>query len=296
MAAANPEASEPFFTKLGPRIALHTPPNHAAGQLVIIATWLGAARKHITKYLLSYRSIAPRSKILLIESDVSILTSSYPSQRKAIKSAVHAVRAVLDECGYSKNDQSTNPPKILLHTFSNGGTNSATQMLIALGEQFSSPLPLLGIIYDSGPAKGEYWKSYNSMMLSLPRGMARTVGPAIVHFILVVLFTSVAAGRYDKPEDLFRRTLLDEKLVKGHAKKEGRICYLFSKADDHVDWKDVVDHAEVARDKGWEVEEALFEDTPHCNHFTKNTQRYTDMMHRLWHGSSNNTDEPRSML
>lgn len=295
MTTSSAAVSLPAFSKLGPRISLYSPSAHAAGELVIICTWLGAAKKHIAKYVSSYQDISPLSKILLIESAVPILVSSYSAQQEAIKPAVHAVRAVLDECRNGADSRIANPPKILLHTFSNGGTSSATQMLIVLGKQLGAPLPLVGIVCDSGPAKGDYWKSYNAMVLSLPKGFARAVGPIVVHIILILLFASVAAGRYDKPEDLFRRTLLDERLIEDSAKEKGKICYISSKTDVMVDWRDIADHAKMAREKGWDVKELIFEDTAHCNHFAKHENEYSDKLRRLWEGGRL-SDEPRSRL
>jgi hypothetical protein len=280
---------DPIFAKLGPRMSLFTPADHAPGQLIILCTWLGAASKHINKYVLAHRAIAPRARILLIRSDVAILTSTYPAQRVAIKPAVQAVWTVVEEC-----DQGV-PPQILFHTFSNGGTNSATHLLIELGEQRGKPLPVVGILCDSGPAKGEYWKSYHSMLLSMPKNLRNTLGPLIAQFICVVLYTSIAIGRYEKPEDMFRRTLVDANFVTGTTRKEGRICYTFSKADDHVDWRDIVEHAEMAASKGWDVEQAEFENTAHCNHFSSDVERYSAFVRQLWQ-SEGFEDKPRAML
>jgi hypothetical protein len=110
-------------------MSLFTPLEPVPGQVIVLCTWLGAASKHINKYVLSHRSITPRSRILLITSDVSILTSTYPAQRKAIKPAVQAILSDIDECSQD------NKVKVLIHTFSNGGTNSATHMLLELGKQ-----------------------------------------------------------------------------------------------------------------------------------------------------------------
>jgi hypothetical protein len=170
-----------------------------------LCTWLGAARKHIDKYIASYRTIAPNAKILLIQSDVATVTSSYPTQRKAIMPAVEVVRAVLGECTYpaciaasvlEHQSKKYQGPRILLHTFSNGGPISATALLLALHTQTSASLPLVGIIMDSGPAAGYYWKSYNAMVLSLPPGILRSAGYVFVHGILLGLFARVALERH----------------------------------------------------------------------------------------------------
>lgn len=86
------------FINIGPRTSLFTPQNPTSGQLVIICTWLGAARKHISKYSALYRKIASGARILLIESNVPILISSYVRQRDAIKPAISAVLDTLKEC------------------------------------------------------------------------------------------------------------------------------------------------------------------------------------------------------
>jgi hypothetical protein len=199
---------------------------------------------------------------------------------------VEAVRAVLDE-------SSKLAPKILLHTFSNGGPISATALLLALHSQKAYPLPLIGVIMDSGPAAGYYWKSYNAMVLSLPAGLARTMGYVVVHGILLGLFASVALGRYEYPEVLVRRTLLDEDYVRGVSGSvdegktgKGKICYVYSKADEMTDWHDVVGHADMAREKGWEVEEWRLEDTAHCHHFRKYEQGYVERMRATWEGEA----------
>jgi len=95
----------------------------------------------------------------------------------------------------------------------------------------------------------------------------------------------VALGRYEHPEVLVRRTLLDEKFVcdggrVGDAK--GRVCYLYSKADQMTDWEDVVAHKEMAREKGWDVGEMVFEGTPHCGHFVGNEEVYVGEMGKMW--------------
>ena len=140
----------------------------------------------------------------------------------------------------------------MLHTFSNGGPNSATQLLIVLREQTGAPLPLIGTICDSGPAAGEYWKNHNAMVLSLPPGISRTLGVPIIHGILILLAASVWMGRYEKIEVLIRRTMLSGEFVVGRDGR-GRVCFVYSKRDEMTHWEDVASHAEVARGMGWEV-------------------------------------------
>lgn len=174
--------------------------------------------------------------------------------------------------------------KILLHTFSNGGTNTATQLLITLHEtqmgnldRTSSSLPLRGIILDSCPAKGTYMKSYNAMVFSLPKGaINKLVGAIAVHFLLTLLYAWIAAGN-ENPASLMRRTIIDPEIVTGDAKEskendektdlndneeataheKGSAVYIYSKEDKMVEFTDISDHTEEARRQGWRVEEEV---------------------------------------
>jgi len=337
------------FLCIGPRSYLYSPEKgkHGPGQLVVICTWLGAARKHMSKYTTLYKRIAPDARILLIESNVPILVSSYAHQRRQIQCAVSTVLDTLSECGYSEdfltNATTTtqsekdgegveheqrfqsirfNPPKILLHAFSNGGVNTATQLLIELHKRAGGQLPLNGVVLDSCPAKGTYWRSYNAMVLSLPPGvLSRLLGVVAVHFLLVLLYTWIACGN-ENPASLMRITLLDGKTLcyvppssKPGAEEEhgaggdshlepldkqisktddatgsgfpaGQLCYLYSKADQMVEWTDIRDHAEDARRRGWQVTEVLFEGSAHCAHMLRFEEQYATALETMWQGSS----------
>ena len=183
------------FIVIGPQTCLHTPPKPTSGQLIVLCTWLGAARKHISKYTAMYRCIAPGARILLIESSIGSLTSAFFRRRRGIEfaPAAAAVLATLAECQRqsplhpkeSSNGrlddektslrirQSTLPsrqpqPKILLHIFSNGGMNSATHLLHVLRSRMNEPLTLTGMLFDSCPGNGtSYWFVYVGVISQL---------------------------------------------------------------------------------------------------------------------------------
>lgn len=321
------------FLHIGPRASLYTPTESIPGQLIIICTWLGASRKHIAKYTTLYQRIASGARILLVESNVPILVSSYSYQRSQIQCAVSAVLDTLSESGFTiaakdstvekkPSSSPVKPPKIILHAFSNGGTNTATQLLIELRKRLAGPLPLTGIVLDSCPAKGTYWRSYNAMVLSLPPGAGtRLLGALAVHFLLVLLYTWIACGN-ENPASLMRRTLLDNDTVyysndtdknvtkdlrhqvdvSNEAKDQvalgvpstdseeatlaGSACYLYSKSDKMVEWTDIRDHAEDARHKGWHVKEVLFDGSAHCAHMSLFEDQYVKAVEAMWQTST----------
>ncbi|KAI9788797.1 MAG: hypothetical protein M1816_006578 [Peltula sp. TS41687] len=306
---------------IGPRTSLFTPLSPAPGQLIILCTWLGAARKHIAKYTSLYQDIAPAARILLIESNVPILISSYSHQRNVIKPAVDAVLDTLTQCdsrsiaskktatsnriqpngqpngSMTASARSTNPPtpKIILHTFSNGGTNTATQLLLVLRAHLHSPFPLAGLLCDSCPANGTYWKSYDAMVLSLPKDIAsRILGALACHCILILLYSWIACGN-ENPASLNRRTMLDGAIVGppapsgcddgsggGGGEAKRRVWYFYSKADRMCQWTDVREHGEEARRRAWRVEEVVFEESGHCAHLPNDEDRYARAVRRAW--------------
>ena len=273
------------FVKLGPHIFLYTPPEYQAGRLVVLCTWLGAADKHIAKYIDIYRKRTPNAKILLLKSVVGSMISSYSRQQRAMKPAELAVCQVLDECGYLQSaGGATNlrdKPQILLHLMSNGGANSATNFLVDLQQEFKIRLPLVGLVCDSTPNASSYWKTCRAFMYSFPYGLPlNLVTSAFVHVVITLLYLSIAMGRYEAPEDYWRESILNEELIENK-----RVCYIASKADKMTDWRDVVSHAEEARKKGWDVKEIMFDDTPHCNHISKNEDIYINAVSAVWEGS-----------
>lgn len=259
------------FVRLGPHILLYTPSPHQAGQLILLCTWMGAADKHIQKYTDLYRQKAPGAKILLLKSVVGSMISSYSSQRRALRPAQQAVGQALQE--HEK-------PRILLHIMSNGGANSAANLLVGMEREWKAPLPVVGMVCDSTPNASSYTNTCNAFMYSFPWGFpANLLAAAFVHMTIALLYLWIALGN-EAPEDYWRRSVLDETLV-----RRKRACYIASKADRLTEWRDVVSHAAEARRKGWATREILVDDTPHCHHMSKHQEAYVGGVMQVWEGA-----------
>ncbi|KAI1388886.1 uncharacterized protein F4822DRAFT_261362 [Hypoxylon trugodes] len=206
------------------------------------------------------------------------MISPYSTQESAMKPAEHVVCQVLDECGGSESGNPGTKPRILFHMMSNGGINSATNLLRVLERRLGKPLPLVGLICDSVPTGASYMKTRRAFMYSFPaRFPVNLISSAVIHVLISPLYISIAMGRYEAPEDYWRKSILDEKLIDSK-----RICYVASKADKMIDWRDVLSHAEQARPKNWEVKEFMFEETPHCNHISKYESIYINAVADMW--------------
>lgn len=294
------------FVLIGPLTFLYTPSEPTPGQLIILCTWLGAARKHIAKYTALYRCTAPNARILLIESSIGILTSAFVRRQRIIKfePAASAVMETLAECEHrsppypgesvngrfrdektslgirrSTSSSSHTQSKTLLHIFSNGGMNSATHLLHVLRSRMDEPLAFRGILFDSCPGKGtSYWQTFDAMVLSFPKNIVwRFVGALAVHCFLIFIAVYIACGN-ENPVTLWRRTPLEESSPARGA------CYIYSKEDRMIEWRDIEQHAEEARRKGWMVKEVLFQGSEHCAHLNMDRRRYLEAVNDVWQG------------
>jgi hypothetical protein len=275
--------SLPTPTTLNPYTTLYTPNNADETQLIVLCTWLGAGKRTIPKYIALHQQITPRTPILLIESSVWTVTPHYSIQRSRTRPAVTVLQRTLSNAA-SQNVS----PKILIHTSSNGGSNSATQLLLEFQATTGKPLPIQGIVCDSAPAAGGYWKSYHSIMMSLPKNSlaAKIVGPVLAHAVPGWMYLNAALGRYPVFEDLIRDTMLSSEFVMTReGKVEGRrlrIVYIWSKKDELIEWRDIVEHAKQAERTGWEVRSEEFLESAHCNHLKMDGERYANIVREAW--------------
>jgi hypothetical protein len=261
---------------------LYKSESHEPSELIILCTWLGAHKKHIAKYIALYEKLAPRTSILLIESAVGTITPAYSTQRQMMANAVTLVRNVA---------QAGTTSKILLHAFSNGGSNSASQLLQAYRELTDQAIPLHGMLIDSAPGKGEYWKSYNAIRSTLPRSRVWNIlGPAIAHAIPLWMYTGAWLGFYPTFEQLIWDTILDERLWRGsvlgngdgEAENRRKIAYLWGKMDRVICWEDIVQHSQEARNKMWHVRSEEFAGSGHCEHFRMHADQYEGVVRDVW--------------
>jgi hypothetical protein len=282
-------AAAPDFQRLSSSILLHTPLNPAKGQLVILATWMSGAAKHIAKYTTLYKRLAPNAKILLIKGTFENMLYPHSIQRRNFKPAVAPILNLLKECGYiTPSTPPETPPRILLHVFSNGGANSVSQLLRLLQQELHAPLPLTGLVIDSALAVGGYDHNYHALLRSLPNNpIFKILGAPAVTFLLFVLENSIALGRYPRPEDMYRETMLNEGLLHVAGPREGgfagkRICYFASTKDVMIPFQDVLSHAYEAKRRGWDVEMHIWDDTAHCNHLGRHEAEYTGAVKGMW--------------
>jgi hypothetical protein len=250
-----------------------TSPSSSSGpDLILLPSWLDASPRHIAKYTRGYQTLYPTARILLLTTaltDVTLHTRAAEAARLA--PTLSLLTSLPSHTG------------ILLHSFSNGGAYTAHLLARLYLARTGHVLPISAQILDSSPGHGHYGRTATAMALSLPRS------PAVLHYVSLVmlhLFLAVyyvaktATGGLNKVQ-VMREGLLDVKFWDNGVPR----CYVYSKEDKMVTWGDVVEHAGMAREKGWKrvsVEE--FDGSAHCGHLLVDEGRYWGIVERVWGG------------
>ena len=240
--------------------------------LIILCAWFRALPKHTAKYLTTYHSRYPTAQILMLRSNVGdMMYTPMSIQRKRYKPAVEAIETL--------QQQGSGTPKILLHIFSNGGTNSAVQLASAWHDAHQgAALPASAIVFDSAPGSPSLTLAGNAIVSSFPPHAGWWVS-ILVWCVIVPIYAlpQVLPGGTNLIEFLRKRSNDPEYFPR----EAGRI-YFCSPGDRLVLETDVVAHFEAAREAGLEAEVVRFAGSGHVVHVMEDAGRYWGAVEGLW--------------
>jgi len=228
-------------------------------EMVILCTWFRALPKHIAKYIEAHRQRYPQAQILVLESTVGdMMYTPYSVQRNRMIPVVDLLKGIA-----AANQE------ILLHIFSNGGSNSAVQLAEAWRARQSSPFPATSMVLDSCPGSPSLKLAADAVVSSTPKSshwwaiiFAWTVVVPFVAFPVLLGGMNVVAS--------LRERLNDTQLFSTKTRR----VYLCSSTDLMVPQEDVVSHCESARSIGFGVELVDFDGSAHVSHVMKDPSRY----------------------
>lgn len=286
MAATLPGNPLEGFVKLRDRVHIYTPAEPlSAGSsdpgLIIICSWAFAVPKHISKYLKGYQSLYPHSQILLVQNVINHMLYEPDSwQMSFFAPAARVVKDYINSIG-------PNSPRILLQTYSNGGSHSAVQLAECYKKTYGGNMPISAFVMDSTPGTPRYWETVSAMQMGMPKSLpAYWIATALCHAMLFSTAVMHYAGAELATHKLWR-TLNDpeEAFLKASIPR----TYIHSHQDVMILSKDVLAHAEIAKEKLQEkgaaselvtVEE--FFDTKHANHMASDPVRYWGIVKSTW--------------
>jgi len=301
-----------FLTKLSPCVYVYRPEPSITGtieesptpspkplpKLVLLATWMGARDPHIAKYLLQYRAFFPTTPILLVRSEPRHFTRPRGAPRE-LAPALLVLHSIFPELAApSKTSSSSsaatskaNPPQLLIHAWSNGGTNSLHVLrLLLTSTTIATPsldprcdLPRYTLVLDSTPGAFRYWAAFRTFTTGLSRVVYWLLAPLVHAICLHYWLRHEILGRGKTgPLAAVRKGLNDERLLASGS--EVRRTYVYSEGDKLVHWQDVEAHAAEAERKGFVVRREKFDGSEHVAHLRRDATRYWRVVKETWEG------------
>jgi hypothetical protein len=264
-----------FMSKLADNVYLYTPSQVSTGstsspKLIVVFSWMDARDLHIVKYITQHQATFPESQILLVKcNQIQFLWE--PAGKRNAKVAVPVIRAAVPP-----NSQ---PPELLFHVFSNGGSGMLHRVRNAYRDATGEDLPPHYTVFDSCPGNASYSRAVTAFTTGIKPRWLRWIWTPFIHLYLLWYFLATKMPGA-KPDVLS----LINTAHNVNTGREIRRAYIYSEADALIDWKYVEEHAEEAKQKGFNVRLEKFNGTAHVTHARGDPPRYWSIVKQTWGG------------
>ncbi|KAH9366553.1 hypothetical protein HPB48_017452 [Haemaphysalis longicornis] len=246
--------------------------------VVYLLGWAGCKDRHLSKYGSIYE-------------DQGCITIRYIAPVEELFKGSYG--GVLEEQAYSLlgllEDFKLEEHPLFFHVFSNGGAFIYSLMNRHFRDNVQVMSKIRGVVFDSGPARLGFWQGV-SVMASFVRGRR------LVRYT-VAFFWSLALWFYSALTSLGNLVLGSQKFGPRVATydallAESPLCpqlFLYSEGDTVCSHHSIRAFAEARRTRGAPVEEVVWKDSPHVQHFVLHRNQYVtsviDFMQRCLRGT-----------
>jgi hypothetical protein len=264
----------PTIWERSPSVSIPSEDN-SAPSLILLMTWTGAHGRHISKYASEYASMFPSSRMMVVTTSSKDFTFRSSARKQArLEPAVAYISALQKIPSLSKGG-------ILMHVFSEGGSNKACELASAYHSTIGTRLPISAMYLDSTPGHPRYLRLCSALAKSFPpipvlKQFATIIATVMLGIIWVLYH--IIIGYDNNPVTRSRKQLLDPKLFDLTIPR----CYLYSKHDALIAWQDVYEHASESMEHSGRVKEVLFESSGHVDHARREPKRYWDAVALIW--------------
>jgi len=264
--------------------------------VILIFGWMSAQLPHLHKYTQYYSDVYPQATQILVRIPAAFFLNTEKTNESLLAPAVEELEAA--GCiAPSKSGGFVDvkePPRILVHAFSNGGGSG----LVALGRVLSRFTPSQRltsvIVLDSCPAAGDL----SSVVKAFTSSIRSTLLRAVVIFFVFLTFCYQTLRHlfFSIPHtlDALNDSLLDPHVLPWVDKRTPRL-YIFSKNDELVPWQKVMAHAEKAKELGMDVRMRVYEHTSHVAHMRADPETYWSAIGQAW-GDAWRADETEAVV
>jgi len=254
--------------------------------LIVLCTWMGAASRHVARYTEAYRRLFPDASLLVVGTSLADVTyRSQTAQRKSLEPAREVVESHLS---------ATVRRRVVLHAFSNGGAQTATQLAIILQGNGYQRGPFDEVVLDSCPGSKDPAEAARAITIGLPeKYLIQFIATSCMHIWAILYFSTMDILGIEDAISSTRQRLNDPAVFRTSAPR----LYLHSRSDQIVGTTAVQEHMMESRVRGYmAVFEVLFETGGHCALILENAERYWNAVQALVEGNDSNGGRARCVL
>jgi hypothetical protein len=266
-------AAVPQFHRLSPSVLSYSPPpgtpsDPSDPSTILLFGWMDAPARALAKYTLTYTHLFPSSRILLVTSSSGdFIYRTFARQFQNLSPALSKVRS--DE-----------KKSLLLHSFSNGGAQHVVNLAMMYKKATGKLLPIKALVIDSAPGPGEYMRAIRCLVTAYKTLVwwRRWIAVAGTYAVFMLLGEIWRLMGWRNRVVRIREELNNEKLIM----KEGRRVYIYGDGDEVIPVRDVEEHIQEARKKGFLVRGERFDGTAHVQHVRGEEERYWGVVTEAW--------------
>ncbi|KAF2022783.1 hypothetical protein EK21DRAFT_82423, partial [Setomelanomma holmii] len=241
--------------------------------LVILCAWTRAKQRYIAKYTKKYSEIFPAASIMVVLTTAADLC--FRSSHRKQNRLQHVVQ-------YLNTDLEEEPKnrRILMHAFSEGGSNKACELARAYFNETKGRLPVSALYLDSTPGRPRYVRLCNALSKSFPDlSVIRQTGFILCAAVVGAIWIFYECkGFKTNVIDRTRDCLLDTDLFDHQVPR----CYFYSKSDELIAWQDVAAH-HCSAPKNFIIYDECFEKSGHVRHALHDPKRYWKRIEDVWY-------------
>jgi len=176
-------------------------------------------------------------------------------------------------------------PRVLLHSFSNGGGLQLTSLACLLSFKYPSVSPsehlVSALVLDSCPSAGDFRSIGMAFRIAVRNPIARYIVLVIIYFLHALHRTLYTLFGVETKTMWYIKALLRPRLFPWMNSQTPRL-YIFSRKDELVPWQEVEQHVEAAKARGLNVRCEVYEESAHVAHMRLDPKRYWASIQDLW--------------
>ncbi|KAG9316047.1 hypothetical protein JVU11DRAFT_3712 [Chiua virens] len=291
-----PQAPAGFVT-IGPGIYISLTPTSGSGVALgsndsapnkLTVFLVGALTRHLLHYSRKYAELYPLATQIIVKCGASFVWTFDKAKKNRLLPVVEALEGLgcLPTTNSANQESTRIRPRILVHSFSNGGGIQLT----TLGRLLSSKYPSIpdfskqfvsALVIDSAPSIGNFRTIRLAFSIAIRNPVARYISLAIIYFLHALRLTLQIVLGMDMMAVQYIKTLQQPHFLPWTNSQTPRL-YVFSKKDEVVPWQEVQRHAEAAKMARLTVRCELYEESAHVAHMRLDPKRYWGSIQDLW--------------